>query len=231
MSEVLYSNLFSDASLQAYYRFNTGALTTDSKNSNTLTNTNTVGETASGKFGYAADFGASNTNKSLSISSTLGITTWASAFSISLWIKRHSELGSGAQDIFAKEVESTTGGLNWLNYEYNGGTRRLKFSRYDEATTENAYFNINLGTDWHHVVFVYDGASIIPYVNGIAGTSVVSDGTSSGTAYGNVLNLGGIVADGYWSGFMDDVAVFSRALNASEVRTLFTYPTTSAFML
>lgn len=207
--------------VQAYYRFNTGALTTDSKGSYTLTNNNTVGEAASGKFGYSTDFGSTNTNKSLSKDSTYGITSWGASFSVSLWIKRYSELGSGEQPFFAKEIKATTGGINYISYEYNGGTRRLKFARYDETTSEAAYININLGTDWNHVVYVYNGTNIIPYANGVAGTPVASDGTSLGTSYQNDLHIGTDGGGNYWSGYIDDVSVFNRVLTAAEVLSIY----------
>jgi hypothetical protein len=49
--ELSASTLFSSANLTAYYKFDNGAITTDSKGSNTLTNNGTVGSVAGGKFG------------------------------------------------------------------------------------------------------------------------------------------------------------------------------------
>lgn len=219
--ELFHTSLFFDANLQAYYRFNTGALTTDSKGSNTLTNNNTVGETASGKFGYAADFGSSNSNKSFIIANKIGITTWASPFTFSLWIKRYGEITSGEQNFIFHSVKvATSGGLSWIGYQYNSGTPRLNFSRYDGTNTENAYITASLGTDWHHVVMVYDGTNITPYLNGVAGTPVASDGTG-GNVYSDNFGLGWYGSSPYFSGYIDDVAVFNRALTAQEVEDLF----------
>lgn len=98
MPELSTTTLFSDSSLQAYYRFNTGELTTDSKGSNTLTNVNTVGE-ATGKFGIGADFGTANSDKYLHIASNLGMNL-ASDYSVSLWVKCRTEPASGEFQFF-----------------------------------------------------------------------------------------------------------------------------------
>src|SRR3990167_2629412 len=99
---------FFDANLVAYYRFNSGALTTDSKGSNTLTNVNTVGETASCKFGYAADTGESNSNKLFTIATNLGINGNGD-ISISFWAKLRTEIGAGSQYFFS---HTSTGGAD-----------------------------------------------------------------------------------------------------------------------
>jgi hypothetical protein len=215
--------LFDDANLQAYYRFNTGALTTDSKGSNTLTNNNTVGETASGKFGYAADFGNANTNKTFTRTGTYNIVNWSDSFSFSAWIKRYGEIGSGEQRFLFKQINpaASGGGLVWMGYQYNSGTRRFACGRYDEAGTQLGVINTNLGTDWHHVVMVYDGTNITPYLDGVAGTPVASDGTSAGESYGNTFGLGYDSNTNFWSGYIDDVAVFNKALTANEVLSIY----------
>lgn len=214
--------LYNDANLAAYYRMNSGALTTDSKGSYTLTNANTVGETASGKFGYAADFGSANSTKHLEYLGAAGYTAWSQAHTMSTWVKRYSDISSGTETIFNRQVDpGAGGGLNYVQYEYNGGTRRIAYKRYDESTTETAYITSALGTEWHHIVFVYDGTNIVPYLDGVAGTPVASNGTSTGTSYGNAIKIGDAAGSLYWSGYQDDIAFFNRALTAAEVLQLY----------
>lgn len=210
------SYLFDDANLKAYYRFNSGALTTDSKGSNTLTNNNSVSENASGKFGYAADGGATNTNKFLRIDSNIGIAG-NSSMTISLWLKMNTELASGGS-VFAQHF-SQTGSKRYINvyYDYNGGTRRIVAA----FSSANAFFNGSLGTsNWHHIALVRDvGANTgVIYLDGVAGTPVTLGTTELSIDRVSIL---GANADSFLSGLLDDVAFFDRALTATEIAKVY----------
>ena len=57
--------------LVAFYKFESGNLTIDSmNNARPLTNNGTVAESASGKFGYCADYGTANSTKYFSRASS-----------------------------------------------------------------------------------------------------------------------------------------------------------------
>lgn len=226
MAELFTTDLFDSANLIAYYRFNSGALTTDSKGSYTLTNNNTVGETASGKYGYGADFGSTNTNKSLTADSDLGIV--GGAISMNIWVKMQTEIGSSSQFFVGQQDGGNKVG-NTIFYDYNGGTRRLVFRRSKNyVANDDLNYTITLGTtNWYMLTYVYDGSEVSAYVNGVeVGTPVAStgNGTTNGT---DKFGIGaGVTADTgipavFASAFIDDVSVFNRALTAGEVLTLF----------
>ena len=211
----LYSmDLFNDANLQAYYRFTSGAITTDSKGSNTLTNNGTV-TTGTGVFDDAADLGASNSTKSLTRAANLGLTGTVD-LSISFWVKLQTEIGSGQYVFFGHDTTLTTARYFFLFYQYNSGTRRLLV---DTSGTAFSY-NITLGTtNWTHIAVVRDisgtGQTHL-YVNG---TDVAQGGIGTSTATGNNFNIGvSVPATADWSSSLfDDWAVFNRTLTASEV--------------
>lgn len=218
-SEINTNKLKTDSNLKAYYRFESGALTTDSSgNGYTLTNNNTVGETT-GKFGGAADFGSSNTNKSLSISNDLGIL--GTAITLSCWVKLNTEVASGSYH-FVSQQNNTTDIWFHLSYEFNSGTRRLAFKRTRNGVANDEFFyTITLGTsNWYHLILTYDSATVRGYLNGVLVGSVASTGNGSGTTLDS-FDIGRYNNGSYASALIDDVAVFNRALSAEEVRSLY----------
>lgn len=225
MAELSTTSLFADANLKAYYKLESGALTTDSgPNGYTLTNNNTVGE-ASGKYGICADLGTANTDKSLSIVNDLGITN--GAVTMALWIKMRTEISTGTWSLLQHEDAGTS--INYqIEYDYNGGTRRLNFRRDKQGVAEGvSNYTVTLGTaDWHHVVLTYDTTNLRGYVDGalVAGPTALS-GDGTGVA-ADVFSIGAFrgTVDGFTSAYIDDVGVFNRALTDAEVLTLYTDP-------
>lgn len=231
--ELAGTSLLSDGNLQAYYKFETGALTTDSTaNARTLTNNGTVGETT-GKYGIAADFGSANSSKYFSKNTALGLT-WHGAKSISCWFKISAQIASGTWSIF-ELFTTNTSGEHGIVYDYNGGTRRLRWIRYKQVTVESTdavNYNITLSTDtWYHIVCTYDGTTMQMYLNGLlVGSASSTANASAGTGvYTDGVDIGSTGTGGYLSGVVDDLAVFNRLLTIEEVETLYYASGTSAF--
>lgn len=217
--------LLSDANLRAYYRFNSGSLTTDSgPNGYTLTNSNTVGENSSGRFGYCSDFGTANTNKALYIANDLGIA--GGIITVSCWVKLRAEIGTGIW-AFAVQGDVSTFVDYHIRYEYNSGTRRLLFRRVRRGVVANDIsYTITLGTsNWYHLVLTYDGTNVVAYVNGVSvGSTAASGNGSSATVDG--FSIGAEYSDGilanFASAFIDDIGVFNRVLTDAEVKSIYT---------
>ena len=233
-SNELYTlDLFSDANLQGYWRMESGALTTDnSGNSKTLTNNNTVGE-GTGKFGGAADFSATNSDKYLDIADDLGIT--GGAITISCWVKLNTEIGSGTWD-FVSQSDAGTFTIYTIRYDYNGGTRRIGFVRNkNNVATEVVWLNTTMGTsNWYNLVLTYNGTNMTGYIDASAGTPTAMSGNGN-TAGADAISIGasmGWNAGGtklfYASALIDDVAIFDRALTDVEVAILYNDPTATA---
>ncbi|GEM_PF-1254707 len=236
--ELYSTSFFNDANLRAYYRLED---VNDAKNSYHLTNTNSVAFNAA-KFNNGADFGSTDADKNLATSSNLGITSYDSAITISLWVKLNTEIASG-QCAFVEHIlgESSNYLGYTIMYQYNGGTRRLGFYRERNGVVGYYdYYNITLGTSaWYHLVFTYDstvnGGTFLGYVNGVQQTSHTST-AGNGTFDSNLITK--FVLGASWNGYstgtsnnslaiIDDVAVFNRALTAQEISNIYNGVTSS----
>lgn len=220
ISEINSKWLKSDSALKAYYRMESGALTTDSSgNSNTLTNTGTVAS-VSGLFGNAADLGSSNTTKYLSLVGNLGITN--GAFSMGGWVKLQAEIGSGTWSLLGQSSVGTYL-INLIDYDYNGGNQQLHVQRFKGGVgiAGEIFYPIALGTSaWHLIIYVFDGSNIKLYVdNVLAGTVAVSGIGSS--AVGDSFTIG-VNKDhvGFSSALFDDCFVLNRGLTKAEVASV-----------
>lgn len=227
--ELFSMSYFSDANLQAYYRLED---VNDAKNSYHLTNFNSTPFNAA-KFNNGADGGTTNASLRLATSSTLGISDIGTSISFSFWVKMNTEIGSGSQYMFEKTLGPTNPQVvgYYVRYEYNGGTRRLNFTRAKHGVADNACFiSATLGTtNWTHIALTWDGSTVRGYIGGTEGCTVASSG--SGATDSNLTNRFAILssdngyAPGSWlSGIVDDMAVFNRQLTATEILDIYTGP-------
>lgn len=212
--------LFSDANLQAYYE---GENVNDSKNSNTLTNVGTVTFTPA-RFDNGFNLGTSNSSKALSVASALNVD--GGNITISLWVKLLTEIGSGNY-VFAYQFNDTSKVEFSINYEYNGGTRRLVFKRGRVGTADDTVVqNITLGTtDFYHLALTYNGGDLIGYTNNVSpGTTPCSGNGAAGS--GDEFNIGAKAGAStqFASAIIDDVAVFDRTLNGTDIGVLYNAP-------
>jgi hypothetical protein len=213
----------------AYYKLEN---VNDSLRAFTLTNVNTVGF-SSGLFGSAADFGTANTNKCLKISNSVGYR--GGAYSISMWTKLQAEISS-SNWILAQAIDSITDTQFEIWYNYNAGNRTLSFDRNRYGVAYDSIIGTTtFGTNsWHHVVLTYDGAKLIGYLDNTFIGSVAAAGTGA-NAITDQFTLGayddGTGTKGYFASvYIDDVAVFPRALSSNEVNLLYTGPQGTAYM-
>lgn len=219
--ELINNELFTDASLRAYYPLED---INDARRSYTLTNTNTVGFSA-GVFRNCADFGTANSNKVLSISDNLSIDGGACSFS--LWIKMQTEISTG-DGTFIYLASANNKVIFRVYYDYNGGTRQIQFTRDRVGvSTDGIVYSKTLGTtNWYHLGATYDGTTLKLYIDGelVAQGDYSGNGTNASTT--NLTQLGAykIVGGGnvsFSSSFIDDVAIFNRTLSIDEMGLLF----------
>lgn len=219
--EIASTRFAGDANLRAYYRFNTGALTTDSSgNGYTLTNNNTVAD-GTGKFGGGADFGTGNTNKSLSRTDALG-TTQNEDKTISLWIKMNTELSGG--DAY-KNIANLIYTANDINYyiDYHRisgvnrvaiGTGRVNVAGYE---TEKVF---NLGTStFHHLVLTYTTSTAV--VRGYLDGDYFGQATRGAGDGNSVTSDGFSINPGFMDMVIDDVGVYNRVFTSDEIYSLY----------
>ena len=233
--ELFSMSLYNDANLQAYYRLED---LTDSEDSGTdydLVNTNSVAFNAA-QFTNGADFGASDGDKNLATSSDLGIGGYDDAITISLWVKLNTEITTGKYEFLNKTLGPNTNVIGYsVVYEYNAGTPRVGFWRERHGVVGYLdYYNVTLGTSgWYHLVLTFDPAvssgTMKGYINAVERTTRASC-AGNGANDANLVTKLAIGAS--WSGYstgtannalaiIDDVAIFNRALTATEISDIY----------
>lgn len=225
MAELSATSLIGSVNLKAYYKLEVGALTTDEKATYTLTNTNTVGDTASGKYGGAADFSAANSDKFLVTTDNLGID--GGAMTMTGWFKIRAEPGSGVSYMCFNQANQTSDTEFYLRYTNSGGTLRLEGVR-DQVGIGGVTLihNVTLGTtDWHHIVLTYNATTLEMYLDGVLVDSDPASGNgnsnpAAGFSIGASINAGGNFASYY----ADDVAVFDTGLSEAQILELYNPP-------
>jgi len=128
---------------------------------------------------------------------------------ISAWI--YPKTVSGGQYIFDR---ATVGACNGYTMSINAA--RL----YGGGNTEYLLTGSIIATNrWQHVVEVFDGSTITGYVNGV---KYLSPAGGSDTCGGTTWYIGSYgTSASRFTGSIDDVRIYSRALSASEVRQLY----------
>ncbi len=190
----------------------TAADATSNNNTATLINGATR---AAGKHGNALSLDGTNDYISVPNSATTNIS--GSALTLSMWINPGSN--SGDKVVMGKFWNPTmTSPYYQFGIETSGGVPNF------QAATTSGVQTANMGTalalnQWSHLVVVFNSGQVQFYVNGsLVATRTLSVTTI--TARGNAMYWGADIAPSqYFKGLLDDVRVYNRALNATEVQT------------
>ncbi|MES2706602.1 MAG: lamin tail domain-containing protein [Verrucomicrobiota bacterium] len=145
-------------------------------------------------------------------SALIPVMTLTNQFTWSFWAK--SNEGSGTSVVLGNRYNPS--GAEWnpreflkftasaFEYHSNGAGQNVDYSDFPTAT-------------WVHHAVVKSGATLTYYRNGTAsGSSTITQGTSNPQPF----YFGGDKASENWSGSLDDVALWTRALPASSVAGL-----------
>ncbi len=199
--------------LAAAYGFDegTGTTTVDrSGNNNTGTLSNATWSTA-GKFGNALFFNGTNARVNVNDSNSLDLTT---AMTVEAWI-RPSIVNAGYRTVMLKEQTSNLAYALYATTDTNRADVELFAGGAFEVVS--APTALPAGT-WSHLAATYDGSQVRLFVNGTQVASTPASGpipTSSAP-----FRIGGNqVWGGEWfSGWIDEVRVYNRALSAAEIQ-------------
>jgi len=145
-------------------------------------------------------------------SASLNIT---GAITIGAWIRRN--VIDRRDDIIFK----TTGGYN-VNIQANVNLNSVVFQAQDSGGTwRHAVSSPNavVSTEWHHVAVSYERPTVRFYVNGQPWGTGVRDFDMRATS--DELRIGLLSTPLFYSGLIDDVRIYNRALTASEIQTLY----------
>lgn len=201
----------SASELVGYWKFNesSGDAVDSSGNLPNLTNNDvTYGV---GQYGNAAYF-----NGSTSFFVGSGPNLNGQSFTFSAWLWREA---GGGQEIYFSQG-SGDGNHNNLHLRvYDDGLMRFGFLNNDVDTPAGTFV---MG-QWNHVVLTYDAATNARkiYLNG--GEAKASDTSASDFIGNTALNIGRWIRNGgdqYWTGRIDDLKIYNRALTLEEVDDL-----------
>jgi hypothetical protein len=198
--------------LVAAYSFNEGSGTTVtdlSGNGHTGTIANATWTTA-GKYGNALSFNGTNAWVTINDAADLHLTTgmtleaWVNSAATNNWRSAILKEGTGS---LAYALYATAGSSNPpAGYVRVGGV--------DQDATGTSVLTTSV---WTHLATTYDGSNLRLYVNGtLLKTTAVSGTIVSSTG---ALRIGGNSIWGeYFSGLIDEVRVYNRALSQTEIQ-------------
>jgi hypothetical protein len=140
-----------------------------------------------------------------------------SAFSFVFWI-RSDVAGAGGGRVFDKDAVSPA--RDGLALSTTAGGVSVRAERLGGGVADSVVVAVTPGA-WTHVAFTYDGTTMLAYANGVNAMSTASAVTITGNAVAAQLGRQAQGASGWSSDSIDDLAIWSRALSASEVAALY----------
>ena len=168
---------------------------------------------ARGEVGYAFDF--NGTNQCVDVAN---IPVPSPLFSVSAWIYPAAFAQPGNEGALGGTIidENEWGGVTgWiLGVNSSGGLWFWPSSsndRYSSAT-------IPLNT-WTCIFVTYDGANINFYINGVLDSSHATPTPQGSPSLFKIGSKSWIA--GYWSGRLDEVQMYNRAISASEIHAIY----------
>jgi hypothetical protein len=199
--------------LVAAYGFEDGSGTTTADVSGhgltgTISNATWV---STGKYGKALSFNG-NSWVTVADNALLHLTT---GMTLEAWV----DPAATSTDWTAAVIKERTGGLAYALYATDGPAKPpagyIDKSGTDYETAAGSLLPLNT---WTHLAVTYDGSTIRLYVNGTqVATKAVSGSIISSTA---PLRIGGDSVWGeYFTGLIDEVRIYNRALSATEILT------------
>lgn len=148
-------------------------------------------------------------------------TDTSKPFSISTWLYH---TGGLSETPISRRDPSTDEGIR-VNINSNGD---LAFRLADGTNGNSSAWSWSYDNEWVHVVAIYDGSNngdgMSMYINGrkdARTTSGLSNTLNSTYGDGKNLRIGSEVGQQYWGGDIDDVRIYDRVLDPTEVEQLF----------
>ncbi|MFC1483469.1 LamG-like jellyroll fold domain-containing protein [Candidatus Neomarinimicrobiota bacterium] len=137
------------------------------------------------------------------------------ALTISLWMKSNSSVA------FSGLVLSHDG-IKKTGLLLNNPATQLRFT-LQTTTAQNAVVAADqnyLDDAWHHVVGSYDGTELVLLIDNVVRGTVALTGDVD---LGDTFRIGTdeAFADRYYSGIIDDIRIYNRALSEAEVEALY----------
>jgi hypothetical protein len=185
--------------------------------------TNHGATAAAGQVGGALSFNGS-TWVSVADSNSLDLTT---ALTLSSWVKP-TNLTQSFGYILSKLVSSNSNNIYSIIWELTNNT--IEF--YSAASPSfgfpgTASRALLADTNWHHIVYTYDGTTWVRYLDGVAaGTTTATENLSAQT--GNLFFGSYDGTQQYFNGLLDEIRISNIARSASWVTAEYNYQKSAA---
>lgn len=180
---------------------------------------------ATGKINNCLDFESGSSNY-VSFGNAKDFSAY-SGVSISCWFNLES-LPSGAAGTsgsYRYFYGSTGSGFSqvYLRYQVISGVYYLYFGTYN-VTDKYTRYAITLSTGtWYHVLGTHDGSNWDLYLNGSAVSTTITSGAITSSPGTDAIGCRAISTtyDRFHDGLLDEVAIWSRELDATDASTLY----------
>ncbi|MEL1242144.1 HYR domain-containing protein [Flavobacterium flavipallidum] len=143
-----------------------------------------------------------------------------SSFSIETWVKPNAV--NGTRTVFSRKNSSD----NTKGYALNIVNGQVQFNWYNAAGANSITSGSNLiGTNrWYHLAITFDGSSYKLYVDGLElatknGTAPAPSDSSTKALLG-AMDQSAATAVNFFSGWMDEVKIWSKALDIAQIRQM-----------
>ena len=189
--------------LIAEYKFQNNADDALGMNNGTWGGTGSLNQYAAGVLGQAASF-----DGSAYVSTNYQPTTGADPFTLSAWVKTST---TSYADAVVFGSNGNTGEVRGIGM-YSDGNFEIENQRDDLISS----VPINDGT-WHLITYTWNGTNEKGYVDGnlaIDANSAYTPNIGTGTLG---IGYGPEIGDYFWSGLIDEVKIYSGALNDSAI--------------
>ena len=125
--------------------------------------------------------------------------------------------------------EPQCGSLTGLNYQMNGQNNSFSVAHNSQSNINDANINV-ADNNWHFIVGVYDGTKSTIYIDNVVNTTSIFT-IDTIELNGNFI-IGFDTCSGYgesrlFSGKIDDIRIYNRALTPSEISQLYLYESSS----
>lgn len=198
--------------LVAYYKLDGNS--NDSVSSNNGTDTNITYNTSYGKINQGANFNGSSSKIAIADSSAL---TFTDKITVCAWV--YTGTTSGNHTAVGKLGSLTTKEF-WLAFN----TGQASFLLSTDGSNQNGFqqsSNTMSTNTWYLLTGTYDGTNVKLYINdSLIGTTPMTGNIYSGSSHLNIGNIGDYNVD-FWSGNIDEVGIWSRALSLTEISQLY----------
>ena len=186
-----------------------------SGNSNDLTNQGADFTTVGCQRGQCYDFVLENTDWMYAADSA-SIDAITDAITLMLWVKMDDATSTGM-----RFIDKWDGSDTWILQNTNG---ELNYRVYfDTSGLDSLTSTVDFDTNFNHIAATYDDAdsdTMVYYINGVADETDTHSSGGNLSTNNNTLNLGTEGSGQWMDGLMDEVGIFDKALDSTDINDI-----------